>query len=881
MKFSLNAAEIERLFQKGLAKQDLFARALFARPESLTRFLPYDEYLSEFGVFRQKDGSLGVIYEVKLCEHETKTSDEIVGLLEKLRTWFRLDESLTLSLLFEQAPVSPHDTQWTNLRSEEDLKRSDVPASLHLNAIERMRAPEAKPKPLKRTLYLSIRSFEKAKPFSTRARDLKKELGNPSQTLSIATQDFVRRLREFNHLLSQLELTSPLTLTRLDAETLADFLRRTFNPVTYYERPFAKVNANLPISDQVVFCKSELTFDGIKREGVQTRTISLKNAPAFAYPGSMAYFLGLEFPFRICINVSFPKAAAMKRHFGMKEFFLQNTPSARARRQKTEIDALQERLLRDDRVVNMTFNVFIESHTDDAKTENSALDQQVKDTLAHFQQKLECEAIVEKEIGLGLWLNALPLNYHPITDSTAKRAIRILASDIVHFSPVFDTFRGTSQAQSLFLSRENGVVPFSLKTYGNSHMTAVLGDTGSAKSGQVIKLLLGELRRDPKPLIFVIDHKTSYGMVAKFIPSELTTFESGKPMPFSPFRGALDDDKKRFLVHWLTAAVQLTSSNFKLESEHQTCLSQAMTLAFDSKARAAGVQYVDGNLVESKSASEPLVTLDDIMAQLGSLTAIAEFEKYGSAIDDLSRKLRPFYADGIYAPFFRQTTPTSKSKPVDLYVYDLDGLSGDPILQTLATMSVVDEVRRKIKTEGARERGGFVVIEELGMLGRNNPVAKDFVIDAAETFRKLGFFLIGLTPDPSNYFKTEAGQAMWAVADHYLFLAMKDDNVKFLQEKSELLNEASAQIVKSLRTVRGRYAECLYIHKSKEFSGAFRSIPSAHELWLMPTHRPDALEAQKTLVKFKDSPEKALEDLVRRFPNGTTELPEEISKESR
>ncbi|MGK5088851.1 hypothetical protein WDW86_14935 [Bdellovibrionota bacterium FG-2] len=169
------------------------------------------------------------------------------------------------------------------------------------------------------------------------------------------------------------------------------------------------------------------------------------------------------------------------------------------------------------------------------------------------------------------------------------------------------------------------------------------------------------------------------------------------------------------------------------------------------------------------------------MAQLGGLTAIAEFEKYGQAIDDLSRKLRAFYADGIYAPFFKQTTPTSKSAPVDLYVYDLDGLSGDPILQTLATMSVVDEIRRRIKTDGARERGGFVVIEKLGMLGRNNPVAQDFVIDAAETFRKLGFFLIGLTPDPANYFRTEAGQAMWAVADHYLFLAMKDDNVKFLR----------------------------------------------------------------------------------------------------
>ena len=799
----MNTEKIHQIFSKTLSNHEIFAKALFERPESLSQFLPYEEYLSEFGVFRQKDGSLGTIYEVMLSEHETKTSDQICDLLAKLRNWFRLDETLTLSLLFEQAPISPHDSTWERYVTSNDFSRNDIPSEIHLAQIEKMR----KRMPLKRRLYVSVRSFEKKAPLSARFRNTKKELSNPNETLSQTTHSFLKQLREFNHLLSQFELTSALPLKRLDDETLSDFLRRTFNPITYYERPFAKLNKNLPISDQLIFCTSQLKYEGITREGMSTRTITLKNAPSFAYPGAMAYFLSLDFPFRIGINISFPKGAAIKRHFALKEFFLQNTPSARSKRQKTEIDSLQERLLRDDRVLNMTFCVFIESEareTPEASLEE--LERRTKETLAHFQQKLECEAIVEKEIGLGLWLNSLPLNYHPIADATAKRAIRILASDIVHFCPVFDTFRGTEIAQSLFYSRENGVVPFSLKTYGNSHMTAVLGDTGSAKSGQVIKLLLGELRNDPKPIIFVIDHKTSYGMVSQFVPSEFTTFESGKPMPFSPFRGQLDEDKQRFLVQWLTAAIQLTSPQFKFESEHQTCIAQALKLAFETKARSSGIKYIDGKLVETESAHEPLVTLDDIMAQLGALTGFPEFEKYGQAIDEISRKLRPFYSDGIYANFFRQTTPTPKSKPVDLYVYDLDGLSGDPVLQTLATMSVVDEIRRKIKTTDGKERGGWVVIEELGMLGRNNPVAKDFVTDAAETFRKLGFFLIGLTPNPANYFNTEAGQAMWAVADHYLFLAMKDDNVKFLESKSELLSEASAQIVKSLRTIRGKYA---------------------------------------------------------------------------
>src|SRR5262249_46669563 len=143
---------------------------------------------------------------------------------------------------------------------------------------------------------------------------------------------------------------------------------------------------------------SRIDHPSITREGISTRTISLKNAPSFAYPGAMAYFLGLDFPFRVCLNVSFPKSGSVKRHFAIKEFFLQNTPTVRARRQKEEVEVLQDRLLRDDRVLHMTFTVLLEGDSQDE------LDLRTQECLARFQQRLECEAIVEKEIGFGLWL---------------------------------------------------------------------------------------------------------------------------------------------------------------------------------------------------------------------------------------------------------------------------------------------------------------------------------------------------------------------------------------------------------------------------------------------------------------------------------------------
>jgi len=49
---------------------------------------------------------------------------------------------------------------------------------------------------------------------------------------------------------------------------------------------------------------------------------------------------------------------------------------------------------------------------------------------------------------------------------------------------------------------------------------------------------------------------------------------------------------------------------------------------------------------------------------------------------------------------------------------------------------------------------------------------------------QLGFFLIGLTRTRATTL-TRRGQAMWAVADHFLFLSMKDDNVNFIAKNSD------------------------------------------------------------------------------------------------
>ena len=125
------------------------------------------------------------------------------------------------------------------------------------------------------------------------------------------------------------------------------------------------------------------------------------------------------------------------------------------------------------------------------------LDQRVREVVNVFHNDLQCEAIAEDKIGLGLCLNALPLNYLPKSDYSSQRFIRILRSDATKFVPVFDSFRGLQRPLQLYLSRENNLVKFSLLENETSNHTVVLADSGSGKSAFIIDCIQAAKRMSP------------------------------------------------------------------------------------------------------------------------------------------------------------------------------------------------------------------------------------------------------------------------------------------------------------------------------------------------------------------------------------------------
>ncbi|MBM4253415.1 MAG: hypothetical protein FJ146_15710 [Deltaproteobacteria bacterium] len=475
--------------------------SLITRPESLSREFPWNEVLPEDRIVVCHDGSLGVVYQIDLIEHEPLSEAAIVGAVTSLKSWFMLPENAVMQVIFEQQPLSPLDKRLDDYANKY-LGGHPVSKFLfeqRLSVIKNASGLGKVETPLERRAYLTVRWF----PASRSRSGLWSFYTGENATLDREDAAVKQELAHFLSTLSTLETSSPLPLTRLSGDELLDILRQFFNPEMYYRRSFAPLNPATPLSEQVVYSPPTLDFSGIKREGVKTRTISLKTSPSFAYPGGMAYFTGLSFPFRMTLNFSFPTKASVKKYLDLKEFFLENTPSAKARRQKEELLTVQERLAHEDRCVHLSFHMTIEGKTTDD------LDRMTREVLNVFQNQLEAEAIVEEDIGAALALTSLPLFYDPRSDLSARRFIKVLRSDAAKFLPIFNSFSGLSDPVQLYLSRERNLVKFSLLENETSHHTVVLADSGSGKSSFVIDAVTSIKRLSPEPLVFVVDKKSS------------------------------------------------------------------------------------------------------------------------------------------------------------------------------------------------------------------------------------------------------------------------------------------------------------------------------------------------------------------------------------
>lgn len=808
---------MENILDEYLYRRGAFTKALFERPESVSKFLVYDEFLEESGIYVNKDGSLGAIFDVGLVEHEPLSGDEILEAIAGISPWFKIPDNCVLQIIHEQSAISPRDKIWDEIQNAypTPARLSKEILAERIEYFKSLCLSDSEMRPFRRKTYICLKYF----PAPKVKKKIRALVTRADEFLFSQVKEVADDVREFSEIIETLKTASGVSLAMVNPDGLLDSLRRFLNPKEYFNRDFMPYNANESISDQALFNSPKLSFSSFGREGIQSRTLVLKVCPKCSTPGAVAGFLALQFPFRISMNFSFPSPRKVNRMLDLKSFFLERTPTHGSKRQKSDLDVVQHKIAHGSRCLHMTFSVIIEGETDEE------LNRRTREVINVFQNDLGCEVIVDQDIGFGLCLNSLPLMYSPESDFSTQRFIKIMDSDVLNFMPIFNSFTGTKDPLQLFLSREGNLVPFSFTDSERpSQHSIVLGDTGSGKSEFILDCVQAYKRRYPDPLIFYVEKRASSKGLCRAFGGEVTVFHPNEEIPFTPFRGHFDDEKVNVLSLILLTSIKLTNPKFETETEHSSIITQALKDAYRRKREQMGLTYENRMIRETEQEDDSIITMDDVVGAIGDLHDNETFKALSSQIDEMVQKLREFSGDGKYAQYFRGAAKSTKDGSCSFYVYDLDPLDSDLVLKAIMTLSVFEEIKRLISLPENRGRGGLIIFEEMGQLGANNPTAAQYVIDFAETIRKLKFWLIGIAPTPKNFFETTAGRALWEAADNYFFFNMKADNVEYVRKHSKILEGPPGDIVKSLRSIPERYVEIYYTDKIGKNRGAFRFV---------------------------------------------------------
>ena len=210
-------------------QRDLFVDSIFKRHESISKMIPFDEYLPEHEVFIMKDGSLGAAFKIALLEHETMSATEIVEIVDSFQSLLKLPSNCTLQINMYQRELSGESPVWKNL-SEGFINPNPVSKSIFDKKIKGFSNAENGKVLFERVSVLSIRYFPESLEKSKKVKSL---LASSETFLLTTVDEFVKDLKEFKAIIETYKLSSKIGLESFNAQDLLDIARAVFNPESY------------------------------------------------------------------------------------------------------------------------------------------------------------------------------------------------------------------------------------------------------------------------------------------------------------------------------------------------------------------------------------------------------------------------------------------------------------------------------------------------------------------------------------------------------------------------------------------------------------------------------------------------------------------------
>ncbi len=763
--------------------------------------LPYHSYDPDGHVFVQRDGSIGLAWNLSPLECETQSETALGQFARRIESLLALfpEGSVAQFLLSSSRKVDLDP--WLAATREDGLLRDLAESRIRATRSFELRHEGAILAARTLRLVMTLRTFPRwhsptvgdGLRFTFRgARTIEQKF---LDAYAAEKRAILERAEAIENLLNQ----SAVSFQRLDVALFRRLVFAVLNPDR--PSPAPPDDGVSTLQEGLAFTHAEIEDESVRIGSLRHQVLSVREVPRETWAGMLPLDALLEGSF--IFNIEVCPAAQVRKFLAAKKrlAFCQMSggdDKVDVAAMKTEVD-------------QVTSEIFTEgARVYSARTQ--VITRAPADGVINAFSRVGIELVAEQSLAGSLFLQSLPLAYDPTNDRTLKRGRRMLGLNLAHLLPFYGSLKGTPSPDLLFVNRRGEPVTFSFFDSTVAPHGIIAGVSGSGKSVLANNLILSAARRGAR--VFVLDRGNSYRKLCEMIGGTYVAFDPRSPRSINPCGTGLDEEKKIFLADILCE--MCSQGQRELSVKERSLVSRSLVRAFDK-------------------AGSREVFIHDILRELD-----ADGE---AAAHDLAICLEMFANDGPYAGFFDR--PCTNEEPGLLTVYELGEVAKRKDVASVLLMALIHKITGYSRDHLEFQK--YLIVDEAWTLLRSATTAS-FLEDVLRTYRKLNAAALMVTQQVSD-FEGRTGEAIRANAPNRLFLQQTPETVLAMEKLLDLSPEEKS-ILGRIRTVKGKFSEMLV--QSTETRGVARLVPDPLSYWISTTDPKDNLRLEALVKKHGD-----------------------------
>ena len=767
----------------GMGKQEFFDSQelrkvinVFKRPE-LSKFFPYVAYDEENELFVNKS-SVGMVFiGAPLLGSSEEVEKQFTDLFKSV-----LPPASNIQFLLLASPrISPLLQSWSDARANK--------GELFQKLTQ------------KRRKFLEEQAYVKLKTeFVTRHISILVSVSLPGSNLDAIR---VKNLNQLKTKLLTIFADVGMAIREIGAKEFVGAIYDWLNPSTSLDPEDPDYNPYEPIAKQMLerntcikVTKEQIKIQNLNEE-CTIQILSPKKYPDQWCLSEMSHFIGSFFedgrqipcPFMLHYGVHISSEALLKANMMTKCSNAEKmaaTPIAKwipsIKEEAVEWGYVREQVSDNHRFVRTQLAILLFSKPE-------SVDEHAEKTITMLKNK-GWEISPESYTNLLTFLACLPMSWGEgaIFDQVLfSKAKTTLSTEPTKLLPIQGEWHGNPSPNMLLVGRRGQIFfwdPFSNANRGGNFNISIAGKSGSGKSVFMAELILCNIARGGRSV--VLDVGRSYEKVCKLIGGTFIEFSTHSPICINPFSSIPADDPK----------------------EATDALSMLKSVLYLMAAPIQGTTDLENSLLE-----EAMVSVWQSKKNQASISDVADFLSAQRTTESqkLAKMLFPYTKHGSYGRFFEGTSNVDLTN--DLVVFELEELKERKDLQAVIVQIMVLQIANQVYL-GDRKTRVQVVLDEAWDLLRGKETGQ-FIETAARRLRKYQGALIVGTQSVRDFYATPGAQAAFENSDFTVLLEQKSSSITQLKTTKHIeLTSYMEKVLKTIKTVKDKYSECLIIMPS-------------------------------------------------------------------